>query len=397
MKILVTDGNSRAALAITRALGKEGYEVVVCAEKQPCLASVSRFCMKGLSYPSPEDSPSEFILRILEITQNEQPDVLLPVSEITTLLVMAEKDNLEKYSAIPFSNLNSVDRAANKYEVIALAKKLNIPVPETIILEKPEEFSAALNFFKERNFPVVIKPSRSRISTQDGWQETVVKYANNTNELQGIVDDTPVGSYPLLFQERIIGSGVGVFVCFNHGEMLTAFSHRRIREKPPSGGVSVLRTSIPVDEKLKRQSNKLLQELEWHGVAMVEFKQDNRDGEFKLMEINGRFWGSLQLAIDAGVNFPLLSAKIAMGDNVKPVTYYKNSVKTRWFWGDMDALLSRLFKRNSTLNLPPGYPGRMKCVLDFLKFWGKDLHYEVLNWDDIKPWLFETRRWFFQR
>ena len=115
--------------------------------------------------------------------------------------------------------------------------------------------------------------------------------------------------------------------------------------------------------------------------------------DFKLMEINGRFWGSLQLAIDAGVNFPSILVKIAAGEDIAPVMSYKTGTKTRWLWGDIDALLARLLKRDKSLNLPKDYPGRLKCALDFIKFWGKDLRYEILDQDDIRPWLFETRRW----
>ncbi len=383
MKILVTDGNNRAALAITRSLGKEGYKVIVGAEDQPCLASVSRFCGKSFTYPSPENAPVSFTAKIKEITENEKPDVLLPVSEITTLMIMEEKEDLEKVCSIPFSSFSSVDRAANKFEVIKLAQKIGISIPITFFLENPQDLKTQCSFVEKNNFPIVIKPSRSRISNVDGWRTTAVKYANDYNELKSIINNMPDDSYPLLLQERIYGPGVGVFACFNHGKMIAAFSHRRLREKPPSGGVSVLRESIPVNNGLKSRSEKLLKELGWRGVAMVEFKLDNRTGDFKLMEVNGRFWGSLQLAIDAGVNFPLLAVKVASGEKITPVMDYKIGVKTRWFWGDVDALLSRLLKPADHLKLPKGFPGRLKYLCYFLKFWGKNLHYEILKMDHI--------------
>jgi predicted ATP-grasp superfamily ATP-dependent carboligase len=176
--------------------------------------------------------------------------------------------------------------------------------------------------------------------------------------------------------------------------MVSLFGHRRIREKPPSGGVSVLRESVPVSPLARAFTGKLLDHLKWHGVAMVEFKVDDRDGVPKLMEINGRFWGSLQLAIDAGVDFPEILLRMAIGETVEPDFRYKEGVATRWLWGDADSLLMLLLKRRSSLNLPEGYPGRMRAVFDFLRFFGKDLHYEVESLVDPRPFLHETSRRF---
>ena len=394
MKILVTDGNNRAALAITRSLGREGHKVIIGAEELPCLASKSKYCHKNFTYPNPKREPELFVNKIKEIVNSEKSEVLLPVSEITTLTMMSYKDTFDNKYSIPVHSFASVDRAANKYEVLLLARNLGIPIPKTYFLKSPDDLNPAIKFVESEGFPIVLKPPRSRTLNVDGFRDTRVRYANDQNELKTIISDVEEDEYPLLIQERIYGAGVGIFACYDHGELAAIFSHRRIREKPPSGGVSVLRESFPVDPVLKDQSNRLLKALNWHGVAMIEFKYDRRDNVYKLMEINGRFWGSLQLAIDAGVNFPNILVKIATNENLTPVETYKIGVKTRWFWGDVDALILRLFKDNNSLNLPHGFPGKIRYIIDFMKFWGKDLKYEIFDTSDIKPWLFETRRWF---
>ncbi len=109
------------------------------------------------------------------------------------------------------------------------------------------------------------------------------------------------------------GPGVGVFLLLWEGKLRAAFAHRRLREKPPSGGVSVYRESIALDPVLLERSRRLLESFGWQGVAMVEYKIDERTGTPILMEINGRFWGSLQLAVDAGVDFPRLLIECAEG------------------------------------------------------------------------------------
>ena len=169
-----------------------------------------------------------------------------------------------------------------------------------------------------------------------------------------------------LIQEKLNGEGQGVFLFVWDGELKSAFCHRRLREKPPSGGVSVYRESIPLDHNLVDKSFALLQALRWNGVAMVEFKVDARDGVPKLMEVNGRFWGSLQLAVDAGINFPLLLYRLACGEEVPAQFDYKAGVKSRWLLGDLDHLLIRLTHRNTGNGVPVNAELRAVCDLFFL-------------------------------
>jgi len=194
--------------------------------------------------------------------------------------------------------------------------------------------------------------------------------------------------FPLILQERIDGPGLGVFACYRGGRPIAWFSHRRLREKPPWGGVSVLCESAPVPADARRYATQLLEDLQWDGVAMVEFKQDARDGTPMLMEINPRFWGSLQLAIDAGVDFPVL---LVEGGGDEPPAY-RTGVRSRWFWGDVDALLLRL---TAGRQAPPALDGdgKLRAALRWLALWQPGQRYDNPTLDDVRPWLFETRQW----
>jgi predicted ATP-grasp superfamily ATP-dependent carboligase len=126
---------------------------------------------------------------------------------------------------------------------------------------------------------------------------------------------------------------------------------------------------------------------------MVEFKQDRRTGELRLMEINGRFWGSLQLAIDAGVDFPGILVNLASGAHPPPVIDFRIGVKTRWFWGDFDAFWMVLSRSREQLDLPVSHPGRARLLWEFVKSWGAGVQDEMFRLDDLSPWWLETRRW----
>ncbi|HEX5632505.1 MAG TPA: ATP-grasp domain-containing protein, partial [Gemmatimonadales bacterium] len=203
----------------------------------------------------------------------------------------------------------------------------------------------------------------------------------------------PGEAYPLLLQQRIVGPGTGIFLLVWDGETRAVFAHRRLREKPPSGGVSVLSESVAAEPDLVAQSRRLLDAFGWRGVAMVEYKRDAATGVPYLMEINGRFWGSLQLAVDAGVDFPSLLVDCAQGAPPAAPPAFRVGRRLRWCWGDVDHLLTRLRHDDATLSLPPGSPGRGRAVLDFLAAWRPGQRVETFRLDDPRPFVRESLNW----
>ena len=127
---------------------------------------------------------------------------------------------------------------------------------------------------------------------------------------------------------------------------------------------------------------------------MVEYKLDATTGTPYLMEINGRFWGSLQLAIDAGVDFPQLLVRCALGEHVTANSGYRVGTRGRWWWGEVDHVLARLRRSDAELALPPGAPTRASVVADFLARWRPHERDAVLRFDDPMPFLNESARWF---
>jgi predicted ATP-grasp superfamily ATP-dependent carboligase len=178
------------------------------------------------------------------------------------------------------------------------------------------------------------------------------------------------------------------------GRTIAVFAHRRLREKPPAGGVSVYRESIAPDPALAAAGCRLLDALDWQGVAMVECKRDAVTGRHVFMELNGRLWGSLQLAIDAGVDFPALLVASALGREVAPVTDYRVGVRSRWFWGDVDQLLSRVRRSPRALHLAAGDGSRLLAVRDFFRLHRGLDREEVWRWRDPGPFILETLQWF---
>lgn len=387
MRIFVTDGDNRATLAVTRSLGRLGHEVVVGERLQPSLAGSSRYCGGRVVYPDPVTVSEAFVDALARIVVERRIDVLIPMADITTFLVSGSRDRFEPACAVPIPPDDTIARAANKLATVELARSLGVPVPEGVVVWRPDEIPG-----DHPPFPLVVKPWQSRVRTAAGWQSTGVSYAVDREALERDLRLRPSHEFPVLLQERLVGPGVGVFACYHQGQAVTLFSHRRLRERPPWGGVSVLSESVALCPEASQYATRLLDALEWHGVAMVEFKRDRRDGVPKLMEINGRFWGSLQLAVDAGVDFPALLVQTVTGRPVEPQPPYRVGVRNRWLWGDVDALLLTLLGGRDAPST--GRPSRVSAIGEFLKFWGRDLHYENPKWGDLRPWFYESARWF---
>jgi predicted ATP-grasp superfamily ATP-dependent carboligase len=177
------------------------------------------------------------------------------------------------------------------------------------------------------------------------------------------------------------------------GRIVAAMAHRRLREKPPSGGVSVLRETQLLDPGIHRMAAEVLEGLEWSGVAMVELKIEEKTGRPYIMEVNGRFWGSLQLAIDAGVDFPALLVSAALGEPLREVKSYKVGVRSRWILGDLDHLLARMRRSPEALHLPPGAPSRTEAIAGFLGAFAPPVRSEVFRWSDPGPFVREVGQW----
>jgi predicted ATP-grasp superfamily ATP-dependent carboligase len=371
MRALVTDAHYNHTLAAVRGLGKEGVEVTAASEHKHSVSFYSKYCKHSLVYPSPLKAPDKFVKFLLEEVRKNRYDVLMPISLHATRLLSKHRDSFSKFVKIPIVDYATFMKAYDKYETIKIARKAGVGCPDTII---PRDASEVRSISEKINYPVVLKTDKEggQISYAKNPQELMEKYKRFDLKFKGLKED-----YRYMLQEYIPGKVFGFFALFNNGEPRATFVHKRIREYPIDGGPSTLRESVK-NPAIERAGIKMLKALKWHGVAMVEFKIDSRDGKPKLMEVNPKFWGSLALPIAAGMNFPYLLYKMAVCGDIRPESSYKVGVKSRWMLGDMMHALSYL---NSSK------PNKLGMLNEFMKFRG--MHYDDLSIDDPIPMLAE--------
>ncbi len=317
---LVTDANRGSALAIIRSLAREGWRTIAADSDRRSLGFHSRYSHDTLLYPSPTQNAEAFAQAIVEAVQGKAVDLVIPTTDEAILPLAASRDRFDGLCRVAMPDEEGLRRVTDKQMTLALARELGVPTPLTFVAEGVEE---ALDVAHLLAWPMVLKAQRSRKLTGGEVQPTGrVGYANNVKELAEEVQRLrQVG--PVLMQQFYAGSGQGVELLAYQGRVLAAFQHKRLAEIPITGGASALRESVALDPHLFEYSRRLVQALNWTGLLMVEFKVSMpaagrgsdtanapayADGSpahsAVLMEVNGRVWGSLPLAVYSGMDFP---------------------------------------------------------------------------------------------
>jgi protein-tyrosine-phosphatase/predicted ATP-grasp superfamily ATP-dependent carboligase len=320
MAVMVLDGDSRAAVETVQALGQVGMSSDVSAETDECLAFHSKYVRRKFRQP-PQPSSPVFVDWLQSLDAEHSYELIVPCTEASLLGLrkVPTGDRLRSKAVLPSDE--ALDIALDKQRTLKLAARLGLRVPKSVLIESAENIPAV------DQYPVVLKPIRSKLNVGGKLVTVAPIIASDEAQRLGWLNRW-LPLTVVLQQEYIVGRGLGVELLFGRGQEVWHFAHERIHELPLTGGASTYRRSQLPPAQALADSRKLLSALEWHGVAMVEFKVDKR-GVAWLMEINPRFWGSLALAIDAGVNFPAGLLRMARGEAPLPQPKYRTSYYTR--------------------------------------------------------------------
>ncbi|HEY0386072.1 MAG TPA: hypothetical protein VGC64_08665, partial [Pyrinomonadaceae bacterium] len=303
MRVLVLDGNENQAVACVRSLARAGHAVTVGADTSWSKAGWSRSCSRTFTYTSPQSDAHAFVEDVAAEVRRTHGTLVLPLTERSTLPLSAERARIEAAGGrlvLPAHKL--LLRAFDKQQTTLLAQSLGISVPRTtLISDSAQALAVALTL----PYPVVLKPRTSEEISEGGrvLATGAPVYARDAEEFLAAYEKLSSRSSEILAQEFIEGTGGGYFALMRSGELRAEFAHRRLRDVRPTGSGSSVRISIEPAPEVRAASLAILRELQWHGVAMVEFRL-REDGTPVFLEVNGRFWNSLALAVYAGADFP---------------------------------------------------------------------------------------------
>ena len=394
MRVLVLDGNQNQAVAAVRSLAKAGHLVLAGDSTSWNKAAWSRFARSSFRYPSPQKQTDAFVNRIAELAASAPGTLVMPMTEATTLSLSLHRERIVAVGGrMVLPSHDVVLRAFDKQQTTELAQSLGIAVPRTILIDNKNKDEAE-RVASALEYPVVLKPRSSEELGNQGNVRTGgrPRYARTPAEFQSAYQDISRRCSAVLVQQYVKGEGTGYFALMNHGKLCAEFAHRRIRDVYPTGSGSAVRESIQPEPEIRRASLAILEALQWHGVAMVEFRwQPGQPPVF--MEVNGRFWNSLPLACYAGVDFPALLAHMAEYGDVPAVPAYRTGVRCRWCLGDFRHLIE--VWKGAPTGYPGHYPGRFRTLASVLTPVPGTVH-DLFLWNDPLPevgdWLNLGRR-----
>ena len=375
-KVLILDGHSKAAATSVLALPL-GTELHVAAKERNCLCFASKRVARRLDQPR---SPGELRNWLEKLDMEEAYDLVIPATETSLLAVKSDDLVSSLREKCVIAQESSLDIALDKRRTLDLATRLGIKAPQGQLIVSQD------GIHEPDAWPVVVKPVHSKLATPNGILSLTPRICVSPNEWQQALSDF-LPLTPVLFQEYFRGHGIGVEVLFERGEPRWLFAHRRIHELPVSGGASSYRRSIPVPIGLGKATVSLLRELRWHGVAMVEFKVAD-DGDYRLMEINPRLWGSLPLAIAAGVNFPLGLLRLATGESPGRQPRYNHHFYARDIVKDAHWFEDSFRERHNALLVAPLRFGDFVALLRPLT--GREC-WDLFRWREPGMWWHTVR------
>jgi len=366
-RVMVLDGETRKAIPVVRALAADGWWVAVASHKATAPARFSRHCRRFFPIASP--SSPEYTDSVVKAAKKARTCFLFPLEDLSIQRIYGSQ--VERDFVVPLPPQRCYLCAFDKWKTIQLARSIGVACPRTVLLAERSVEDAV----KEVGLPAVVKPRK-------GYGAHGVRLVKSAAQIREIL--RAQSGTELMLQEFIPHGGAGGLCALipQKGEP-AVFTFLRLREFPPSGGPSTLRIAVDLPE-VQEQAMHLLKAINWRGLAMVEFRRHAATHEWFLMEINARVWGSIALAIAAGVNFPALALREALGETIHQVKWRRGTL-CRWWFGDMlNLIASKRFLR--LLFEPfamPTFP-----------------HYDILSLNDPLPsvmMLFQTPLGLFNR
>ena len=313
--VLVPQAGSLGAVGVIRSLGSAGYPVHACAESFDALGLHSRHVRSARVHPSP--ASEEFLPWVRETVRDLGIRAIVP-SE--SFLLGLRPALTEFQDLLPFFEPSLLDLAFSKADLM-LALEGDSHLPPGMVVEReapPVERLAALGL------PLWLKADA--VHGRGGAPSRVLRADDPVTARSELV--RWLRHYRrVLVQGHVPGAGVGIFVLMVNGHPRARFAHRRLHEVPHTGGVSSFRESVRVPD-MEAHALDVLRRIGWNGVAMLEYRRDAATGDFRLLELNARFWGSLHLALAAGVDFPRLLLDAWLGAR-EPEPSWRPGVRCR--------------------------------------------------------------------
>jgi protein-tyrosine-phosphatase/predicted ATP-grasp superfamily ATP-dependent carboligase len=383
-KVLVLGEGVSAFLAVVRSLGRQRIEVHAAWCRPDCASLRSRYVKRFHELPFCDEEGS-WVGKLAALLEAERYDLVVPTNEQAARALYSRRHELEPRSRLYLLDKPAFDVVFDKVKSGQLAESLGLRVPKTRLVADAAELEALEAQFA---YPLVLKPISSYDAQLPLERRNVVK-AYNRDELQR-EGRRLLAQGTMAVQENFVGRGVGVELLVDHGQVLLAFQHERVHQ-PLRGGASSYRKSVPLKADLLDAAKKFVAALDYSGVIMVEFLVNQADNDWRFVEANGRFWGSLPLAIAAGADFPYALYRLMVHGEREFRQEYRSGLYCRNLLADVLWFAQNLRADRSDPTLATVSP--IQLLLEAKHFFTGRERFDTLTLDDPLPAIAEPLKY----
>jgi predicted ATP-grasp superfamily ATP-dependent carboligase len=340
---IVSTASGPAAVTITQTLGRLGIPIHTLSNMKHAAAAYSRYTTVRHRTPigvGGSDTRNnvvepESLLDYLETRVRR--GVLFPGSDNNIRFLSRHKQRLlDAGFKLCIPDEKVLLTALNKSDVAVFCRDNGFPIPRTVVVNSRDDLPEVT---RELQFPIVLKgvyKKNHRLVQSAGelvreYDAFLERFQGKTEQTQAVAQEWIPGG-PEKFAKLYVMSDLDARVVATHQLRRMRVQTRR---NGSQGATLIARTErIPA---MVEQWLPFFEALGWTGMASMECKYDERDGLYKLIEINPRPWAILKVSVDAGVNIPLLYYKLAQGERVEPTDEFReNQYYIRLIWGNLD-------------------------------------------------------------
>ncbi len=378
--VLIPTGFTPWSYPCVRSLASHGVRTIVASEHKSVPAGASRFCDEKIQIPTPREDLLAYKDALKGIAARPSVQTIIPTRPEDPYVFTKYGDEFEQYVSLVVPPLDVLKTVHDRVRLYEAASRAGVPVPETRPLDEVDEWGS--NYVVKSRYNLLAEeylPSYS--PTKSGFADGI-RYVEPGSDIDVATISSEMNHVPIA-QEYIDCEAQYVFgALYDHGEPVTTFQHRQIRGNTYASGGGVYRKSIN-DPELETVGRQLLDSLDWHGLACIEYAKDTQTGEYKLLEINPRMWQSLACAIRAGADFPFDYWCQATGrqDLIDP--HYEVGVGSHLLYGELKHLLS-ILDDEPTLADRPSF---VKRAWEILASCYMEPQFDVFRIDDPRPFL----------
>ena len=378
--VCIPTGIDSKSYSCVRSLSRQGIHTILAAGHDGVTAGASRFCDEEIRIPSPERDILGYKDALVDIVARPDVRTIIPVQSYDPYLFATYYDQFAAHVSLvtPAAELLSV--VTDRMRLVEAATKAGVAAPDTRLLTDGDDRGSE-RLIKSR-YNLLTASSVDSFGPRDVAVDKSITHLQpgDTPDVDRIIEE--MNHVPIV-QEYVRSSDEYVFgALYEHGEPLATFQHRQIRGNSYTGGGGVYRETVSIPE-LETAGRTLLDSLDYHGLACIEYMKDAETGEYVLTEINPRMWQSLPCAVLAGADFPYYYWLAAQGRADEIDHEYEVGVGSHLLYGELGYLLS-ILREDSPLVERPSFTAECRAIL---KSCYEMPRFDNLRVDDPQPFI----------